>query len=128
MKHPILAALLALACGHAMADWTSLGDVGNAELFVDKSTIVRTGDKATMWSIYALKAPAAAGSASYVSLKRQDEFDCKESRMRPLQIAAYPKPMAEGTPVANEKSTANWSAPAAQSIGEKLLTVACAKE
>lgn len=128
MKRPILAALLALACGHTLAEWTSLGDVGNAELFVDKATIVRTGDKATMWSIYALKAPAAAGSASYVSLKRQDEFDCKELRMRPLQIGAYPKPMAEGTPVANEKSTANWAAPAPQSIGEKLLTVACAKE
>lgn len=128
MKHAILAALLALACGHAMADWTSLGDVGNAELFIDRSTIVRTGDKATMWSIYALKAPASAGSASYVSLKRQDEFDCKESRMRPLQIAAYPKPMAEGTPVANEKSTANWAAAAPQSIGGKLLAVACAKE
>jgi hypothetical protein len=128
LKQPILAALLALVGGHALADWTSLGDVGNAELFIDKSTIVRTGDKATMWSIYALKAPGSAGSASYVSLKRQDEFDCKESRMRPLQIAAYPKPMAEGTPVANEKSTASWTAPAAQSIGEKLLAVACAKE
>jgi hypothetical protein len=128
LKQPILAALLALSCGHAMAEWTSLGDAGNAELFVDKATIVRSGDKVTLWSIYALKAPAAAGSASYVSLKRQDEFDCKESRMRPLQIAAYPKPMAEGTPVATEKSSASWSAPAPQSIGEKLLKVACAKE
>lgn len=128
MKQPILAALLAVACGHALAEWTSLGDVGNAELFVDKTTIVRSGDKATMWSIYALKAPASAGGASYVSLKRQDEFDCKESRMRPLQIAAYPQPMAEGTPVANEKSTAGWTAPAPQSIGAKLLEVACAKE
>ena len=128
MKRPIIATLLTLACGLALAEWTSLGDVGNAELFIDRTTIVRTGDKATMWSIYALKAPATAGKASYVSLKRQDEFDCKESRTRPLQIAAYPKPMAEGTPVATEKSSADWSAPAPQSIGEKLLKVACAKE
>lgn len=128
MKQTILAALLALACGHALAEWTSLGDVGNAELFIDKTTIARNGDKATMWSIYALKTPGSAGGASYVSLKRQDEFDCKASLTRPLQIAAYPKPMAEGKAVADEKSSAGWAAPAPQSIAEKLLQVACAKD
>ena len=111
-----------------MADWTSLGDVGNAELFVDRTTIVRSGDTATMWSIYALKTPGTAGGAAYVSLKRQDEFDCKDSRMRGLQVSAHPKPMAEGAAVASEKGTAGWAPVPAQSTGEALWKVACGKE
>ena len=36
-----------------------------------------------------LKAPATAGTATYVSLKRQDEFDCKGSRMRGLPFGSW---------------------------------------
>jgi hypothetical protein len=121
-------ALLALASSPAMADWTSLGDIGNAELFVDRTTIVRKGDTATMWSINALKEPGSAGGATYVSLKRQDEFDCKGSRMRPLQIAAYPQPMGEGKAVASEKGTSGWAPVLENSTGETLWKVACGKE
>ena len=128
LKRPSTTLLLALACAPALAEWTSLGDVGNAELFVDPATIVRNGDTATMWSIYALKAPATAGSATYVSLKRQDEFDCKGARMRGVQIAAYAEPMAGGKVVVDEKGTAGWAPVTPQSTGEKLLKVACTKE
>jgi len=120
--------LLALACSPALAEWTSLGDVGNAELFVDPTTIVRSGDTATMWSIYALKEPATAGNSTYVSLKRQDEFDCKGARMRGVQIAAYAEPMADDKVVVDEKGTAGWAPVTPQSTGEKLLKVACTKE
>ncbi len=128
MKRAICAALSALCCIPAMADWRSLGDAGTAEVFVDTASIVRTGDTVTMWSIYALKTPATAGSATYVSLKRQDEFDCKNSRMRGIQIAAYPEPMAEGRPVSSEKGTAGWTAVTPQSTGERLWKAACDKE
>lgn len=128
LKRWIWPALLALASGPSMAEWTSLGDVGNAELFVDRKTIVRSGDTVTMWSIVALKEPGSAGSATYVSLKRQDEFDCKESRMRGLQISAHPKPLGEGTAVASEKGTAGWAPVLPQSTGETLWKVACGKE
>lgn len=128
LKRSTWTALLVLVSGPAAADWTTLGDVGNATLFVDRTTISRQGDMVTMWSLSELKAPATAGTATYVSLKRQDEFDCKGSRMRGLQIAAYAKPMAEGTAVASEKGTANWLPVPPQSIGERLWQVACGKE
>lgn len=124
----MLAALTALCCLPVAAEWRSLGDAGNAEVFVDPTTIVRKGDTATMWSIYALKSPASAGNATYVSLKREDEFDCKEPRMRGLQIAAHPEPMAAGQAVMTEKRATPWNAVTPQSIGEKLWKLACGKE
>lgn len=128
MRAMCVAFLSTLCCFPAMADWRSLGDVGTAELFVDPASIVRTGDTVTMWSIYALKTPGTVGAATYVSLKRQDEFDCKDSRIRGIQIAAYPEPMAEGKAVSSEKGTAGWAAVTPQSTAEKLWKVACGKE
>jgi hypothetical protein len=120
--------LLALASGHASADWVSMGDVGDAELFVDQATIVRGGDKVTMWSVSNLKMPHSANGASYVSLKRQDEFDCAGSRMRGLQISAHPQALGEGQAVASEKGSGAWAPVAAGSISEALWKIACDKQ
>ena len=128
MKLLTVTALLALAAGPALAEWTSLGDVGNAELFVDRGAIVRKGEIATMWSVSELKVAATANGASYVSLKRQDEFDCAGSRSRGLQISAYPSPMGEGKAVATEKGSGAWQPVAPQSVNEVLWKIACGKE
>ena len=120
--------LLALASGHAAAEWVSVGDAGNAEVFVDRSTIERSGDTVKMWTVNALKAPGMANGLNYVSLKRQDEFDCKGSRMRGVQISAYTQPLGEGTAVASEKGSGAWTAVAADSISEALWKIACDKE
>ena len=120
-------ALLALASGSATAEWVSQGDVGNAEIFVDSGTIARSGDTATMWTVSNLKTPGSANGASYVSLKRQDEYDCKDSRARGLQISAHPKPLGEGPAVATEKGSGAWTAVAPDSISEMLWKIACGK-
>jgi len=111
-----------------MAAWDSVGDVGNAELFVDRSSIVRKGDMVTMWSVSALKAPGTANGVAYVSLKRQDEFDCAGSRMRGTLISAHPQPLGEGAAVVSEKGSGAWGAVTPQSSGEVLWKIACGKE
>lgn len=121
-------ALLALASGSALAEWVSIGDAGNAELFVDRATIVRSGDMATMWSVYALKTPGSANGKAYVSLKRQDEFDCAGSRMRGVQIAAHPQPLGEGAAVLSEKGSGTWTPVTPQATAEVLWKIACGKE
>ena len=128
MRRWAWAALLAIASSPAMAEWVSVGDADNAEVFVDRSSIVHSGDNATMWSVYALKTPGSANGKAYVSLKRQDEFDCKGSRMRGVQISAHPQPMGEGPAVASEKGTAAWTAVTPDSLSEMLLKTACGKE
>jgi hypothetical protein len=120
--------VLALASGHAAAEWVSLGDVGNAELFVDRSTIARSGDTVTMWSVNALKEPGKANGVAYVSLKRQDEFDCAGSRMRGVQISAHPQPLGEGPAVVSEKGSGTWTPVTPQTISEALWKIACGKE
>lgn len=119
---------LAAASGGAAAEWVSIGDQGPAEVFVDKTTITRAGDTAKMWSLQELKSPGTAGGAAYVSLKRQDEFDCKDPRTRGVQIAAYPQPKGEGKAVASEKGSGTWTKVVPDSTNEVLWKIACGKE
>jgi len=111
-----------------MAEWVSIGDQGPAEVFIDKTTITRTGDMVKMWMLQELKTPGSAGGAAYVSLKRQDEFDCKDPRTRGVQIAAYPQSKGEGKAVASEKGSGSWSKIVPGSTNEVLWKIACAKE
>jgi len=124
----VTAALAAATSVPAMAEWVSIGEQGPAEVFVDKTTIVRTGDMATMWMLQELKTPGSAGGAAYVSLKRQDEFDCKDPRTRGVQITAYPQPKGEGKAIASEKGSGAWSKIVPESTNELLWKIACAKE
>jgi hypothetical protein len=119
---------LTLVSGSAAAEWVSLGDQGSAELFVDRGTIVRSGDRATMWSVNALKTPGSANGIAYVSLKRQDEFDCAGSRMRGMQISAHAQPMGEGPAVIAEKGSGAWTPVIPEAISEVLWKIACNKE
>lgn len=130
MKKRIWVTLTALAAAGtaAAAEWVSLGDQGPAEVLVDKASVTRKGDLATMWSLQELKTPGSAGGASYVSLKRQDEFDCKDPRTRGVQISAYPQPKGEGKAVASEKGSGKWDKIVPGSTNEVLWKIACAKE
>jgi len=119
---------LVLASASAAADWESLGDAGNAELFVDRATISRSGGTVKMWSVYELKTPGSANGVAYASLKRQDEFDCVGLRMRGVQISAHPGPMGEGKPVASEKGTSAWTPVKPEATSEALWKAACGKE
>ena len=121
-------AVLAVASGGAAAQWVTMGDNGQAEIYIDKTTFARSGDTAKMWSLQELKQPGSAGGAAYVSLKRLDEYDCKEPRTRGVEISAFPKPMAQGTAVASEKGSGAWTKVAPDSAIEKMWKIACGKE
>jgi len=120
--------LLALAAGSAAADWVSLGDQGSAEVFVDRSTIVRSGNSATMWRVNALKTPASANGIAYVSIKLQDEYDCSGMRMRGVRASAHPEPLGEGPAVTSEKGSGTWTPVTPLAISEVLWKIACDKE
>lgn len=120
--------VLAVASGSAVADWVSIGDQGVAEIFVDKTTITRVGDTAKMWQLQELKTARTAAGATYISLKQLDEYDCKDPRTRGVEIAAFPKPMAEGTAVASQKGSGTWAKVVPDSTNEMLWKIACAKQ
>lgn len=121
-------AVLAAASASAVAEWVPMGDNGQAEIYIDKTTITRSGNMAKMWSLQELKTPGSAGGAAYTSLKRLDEYDCKNPRTRGVEIAAFPKPMAQGDAVASEKGSGQWAKIAPGSAIEAMWKIACGKE
>ena len=128
MNRWVWMAVLAAASTSAAAEWVSIGDQGQAEVFVDRTTITRSGSTAKIWSISELKTPGSANGVAYVSLKRQDEFDCQGGRTRGVQISAHPKPMGEGAAIVSEKGSGAWTPVNPDSPSETLMKIACGKE
>jgi hypothetical protein len=81
--------ILSLAVSaNALADWTKASESAAGTGYVDRDTIVRSGDNAKMWELTDYRVMPDRNN-SYRSVKRQFEFDCMDKRLRVLSVTAY---------------------------------------
>ena len=93
--------------------WTRLGTSdmdGNPEVFVSRSTLVRSGPLAKMIELWDFKAPRTIAGKTFMSLRNQFEYDCVASRKRLLFTTGYSKRMGQGDVVASGRPDGSgWS-------------------
>ncbi len=123
-----------LQSGLAYGGWVSLGGDQKAgmTIYVDASTISRTGDQRSLWVLYDFKtAQSKDGGISFQSAKMQREYDCGKSRTRLLTILHYAGPMESGKMVLESKPSNQEWAPIGQlepgTIAKDLWTLACSE-
>ena len=128
MKKTILALMLAAVSGAAMAEWVDLGESDRSTAYFDPATIRRSGDKVKMWRLIDLKSPDRAGGGQpYLSVKAQDEFDCKDERFRTLYIQFHSGKMGNGTTTGTGEGDMKWTPVSPGSVGEAIWKAACSK-
>ncbi len=96
MKILLLTLMLAIVSSSAMAEWVEVGSNKTVTIYAHPTTIRKTTvNKVKMWSLYDYNtAQEPAGSRPYMSMKFQDEYNCKEEQSRifysitPLKIWA----------------------------------------
>ncbi len=97
----------------AREQWTLLGTSetdGHPEVFVSRSTLVRSGPLAKMVELWDFKAPRTIAGKTFMSLRNQFEYDCIASRKRLLFTTGYSKRMGQGVVVASgSPDAAGWS-------------------
>jgi len=97
----------------AREQWTLLGTSetdGHPEVFVSRSTLVRSGPLAKMVELWDFKAPRTIAGKTFMSLRNQFEYDCIASRKRLLFTTGYSKRMGQGAVVASGSPDASsWS-------------------
>lgn len=97
----------------AREHWTLLGTSetdGHPEVFVSRSTLVRSGPLAKMVELWDFKAPRTIAGKTFMSLRNQFEYDCIASRKRLLFTTGYSKRMGQGVVVASgSPDAAGWS-------------------
>ncbi|MDD5300229.1 MAG: hypothetical protein PHD65_07020 [Gallionella sp.] len=130
MRKVILMALLVVASSSAMAEWVTVGSGDSSTTYADSATISKTGNIVKMWWLDDFKkADTAANGKAYMSMKGQDEFDCKGEQSRQLYFSFHSELMGAGEMVYNETlNHPKWYPVSLGSAGAALWKIACGKK
>ena len=122
-----LAFALALTCGSAAADWTTVGPGDYIHTpYADKASIRRSGTLARMSGLYDFKrqdfTPEGRGLYSSVVLR---EYDCAQRQVRLLSAIDFAGPMGAGEAVGTSTRLGRWEGIVEGGVDEAYWNVAC---
>ena len=125
-----LITLLVLSSGPVYAGWvlTSGDDEEGMTVYVDPDTIQRKGNLVKMWQLYDYKTVQAVAGDSFLSIQRQNEYDCTEERTRMLAFTWFSSNMGKGRVVYRAAEEQQWEPVVPRSINRALWKVACNKQ
>ena len=130
MKKILLILVLAIMSSSVMAEWVQVDyDSGNGfTTYVNFFTIEKSDRTVMMWSLVDYKkAQERAFLPLYLSINRQNEFNCMEGLMRELYASYHAKNMGEGEVTFSDNTPDSWSAVLPDSIDRELWKYACEK-
>jgi hypothetical protein len=129
MSKLILMILLVVASSSAMAEWfiARESDDRSATIYIDPASIAWSDNKAKLWRLDDFKTAQTTADGTYLSLKSQSEYYCKEDegKIRLLSSSEYSENMASGKIIHSEDSPGNWSSVSPGSLDETLWKLAC---
>ena len=134
MKKLLFILALALISTSVMAEWAQVGknDEMGIDNYIDFTTIRKTGDIVKMWSLNDSKAAIDVSIGQNItgvmSIKSQDEYDCKEERSRNLAFIMFTGNMGRGKPIPNNLDISQWSPISPGSTSEAMWKIACDKQ
>ena len=121
MRQLFLVMLLTFVSTSAMAVWTMVGDNVNADLYVDFSTIKRTGNTVKSWSMNDYKKIQDGEKDKYLSEVAQNEYDCKEETAKLLALIIHSENMAQGRVVYSNLNVHVEAAPIPPNSSGRIL-------
>ena len=129
MKKMMMAAALTTLSASAIAEWSQIASGDGQDIYVDRSTIRRSGKTVKMWNLLDLWAPKYKGTGDpYASSKGQVEYDCKNELARLLYFSNHSGQMGGGQTVDDRTiPNASWEPIPPESIVEGFWKIACGK-
>jgi hypothetical protein len=128
MNKTMIALVLLVLSGNAMADWVKVGGSADGTVsYANPSTIRKNGNMAKIWSLLDYTKARTLSNMKYLSMKSLGEYDCKGEQMRMLAFSWFSENMGEGDVVYTDSSAGNWLPVQPDSLGEGLWKYACEK-
>lgn len=124
-KKTLLAITLALSSMAASAAWEKAAANDTQALYIDRSSIRKSGNMAKMWAMTDLNKPLIIANESALSTKRQDEYDCKRERLRTVFFAFYSGHMGGGETLISNPKALDWAPVAPGTMSQSLWEAAC---
>jgi hypothetical protein len=129
MNKLIIALLFVFVSSNAMAEWVKVKRNKYATGYANPATIVKDGNIARMWSLVDCKAVTRfIGGPPFLSIKSQEEFNCKEQKLRTLVYTMHSGNMGEGEVVFTDSNPSIWATATAESGMEDFLKIACGQK
>ncbi|OIQ89743.1 hypothetical protein GALL_283590 [mine drainage metagenome] len=130
MGKAVLMLLLALASGHAAADWrlVDISNDGTIAAYADPATISKSGYNVKIMTMFNYKRARVVDGKPYLSYQSLDEYDCSTGAMRSVSSTSYAKSMGEGEVVARDSTAdASFQPFPNDSLASYMWEFACAK-
>jgi len=125
----IFLVLFVLTCSvsNALAEWKEITATDNFTLYANPASrrIDKESGLVKMWILIDLKTARKVDDRVYLSVKSQNQYDCKEERSRTLAESYFSGHMANGEVVVIESTEGIWQPVGLESLGEALLKLAC---
>ena len=147
MRNIILMLMLAGVSSNAMAEWVKIVSIDSRvspesqTAFVDPATVHKNGNLVNMWVLVDHQTGFSKGLEKRLdkifhtskgritkSWKVQDEFECRDRKLRMLSYTGYAEHMGNGAIVPNNVYTGRWEPVIPGSIGAALWGFACGKK
>ncbi len=126
MHKAILMMLLAAVSSSAMAEWVKVDEDKLVAAYADPTTIRKNGDKVKMWALWDYSTAQEGGSKPYMSVRIQNEYNCKEETIRQIFATSFSGNMAGGHTI-NRQGGRKWEPVVPRTFGETLWKFACGK-
>ena len=98
------------------------------DVYVDRSTIIRSGNLVTMWDLLDFHTKQTVAGDWYFSSKTHSEYDCKNKQVRELKRSRYAGMMGDGKVIYSNSDTTKWEPITPGTFGETLWKIACGKK
>lgn len=130
LRHGLVIATLLAVSGNALAQWVMIGRNEDMRLLVDRGSIVRNGDIATMMQMVDYTSAQWIGSKVIMSVRNVAEYDCVKRKTRAVAGVAYSEQLGRGVEVTREEAPpdASWVDVSTGGAGERLWQAACGRE
>lgn len=129
MCKAILMMLLTVMSSSAMAKWVEVGSKQDVvSTYIDPATITKAGNMVKLWTLTDRKTPRTIAGIAHLSMKMQEEYDCKEKQSRGLAVSFHSKNMGQGKVVYSDSVINEWEPIGHGSAGEILWKFACEKK
>jgi hypothetical protein len=121
----LLSLLLAVSCGHVMAEWVKIANSEQSVFYMDSSVSKKVGDNVMIWLVRDHASRQNGESGPYLSSKDQIEVDCRGRRIRRIYSSDHPQHMGEGKFVHSEHGPMSWNNASPNTIVKRIVDVAC---
>ena len=115
----------------AGAKWVTIGThtmKGGVDIYAAPSTIRRTGNLVRMWDMWDFKSQQESAGKRFISFQQQNEYNCKDQRIRTITVTGFAGHMGNGTVVDSGSPSASWNSVERDSPMDRLRKIACGSQ